>query len=232
MARITKPLTNTEIDKSKPKDKDYTLIEDLEEDYITPFLLEKRKNLNSNEHLYLYRYQIYFSTYEAVSILFGLNPCDVGNDMLNQNFKSAQAIMEQYIEFGLLEKSSIRIEKNSELGDVKIVSIHREDLELFADKMGFKIEPFPDIPIFYDDNKKEPEQVQNTYLTDEDINELKYNPDVLLKFIKEIIDPALLEENGELPTYSRLHTKIVRKFSHIKGYRETSKNTMGKYLSQ
>lgn len=54
-------------------------IEELEED-ITHFLLEKRKNLKSDEHLYLYRYQIYFSTYEAVSILFGLNPCDVGND--------------------------------------------------------------------------------------------------------------------------------------------------------
>ncbi|MDG6361809.1 hypothetical protein Q7458_01280 [Glaesserella parasuis] len=202
-------------------------IEELEED-ITPFLLEKRKNLNSDEHLYLYRYQIYFSTYEAVSILFGLNPCDVGNNMFNQDFKSAQTILEQYIESGLLRKSSIEIEHNSELGDVKKVKVHREDLELFADKMGFKIEPFPDIPIFYDDNKKEPEQAQNTHLIDEDITTFTYNPGTLIKFIEDIINPDLLE-NGKIPSYSKLHTKISltnRNKSVV------SKNTIRKYLSQ
>lgn len=202
-------------------------IEELEED-ITPFLLEKRKNLNSDEHLYLYRYQIYFSTYEAVSILFGLNPCDVGNNMLNQDFKSAQTILEQYIESGLLRKSSIEIEHNSELGDVKKVKVHREDLELFASKMNFKIDPFPDIPIFYDDNKKEPEQAQNTHLIDEDIATFTYKPDTLIKFIEDIINPDLLE-NGEIPSYSKLHTKIS--LTH-KNKNVVSKNTIKKYLSQ
>lgn len=202
-------------------------IEELEED-ITPFLLEKRKNLNSDEHLYLYRYQIYFSTYEAVSILFGLNPCDVGNDTLNQAFRSAQTILEQYIKNGLLKKSSIEIEHNSELGDVKIVNVHREDLELFASKMNFKIEPFPDIPIFYDDNKKEPEQAQNTHLIDEDITTFTYNPDTLIKFIEDIINPDLLE-NGKIPSYSKLHTKIslTNRNKNV-----VSKNTIRKYLSQ
>ncbi|MDP0075681.1 hypothetical protein Q7284_07230, partial [Glaesserella parasuis] len=193
-------------------------IEDLEEDYITPFLLEKRKNLNSNEHLYLYRYQIYFSTYEAASILFGLNPCDVGNDILNQDFKSAQTILEQYIKSGLLRKSSIEIEHNSELGDVKIVNIHREDLELFADKMGFKIEPFPDIPIFYDDNKKEPEQVQNTHLIDEDIGTFTYKPDTLMKFIEDIINPDLLD-NGKIPSYRTLSQILCKHPFQLNGDR-------------
>lgn len=66
-------------------------------------------------------------------------------------------------------------------------------------------------------------------ITDEDINELTYKPDVLLKFIEEIINPELLEEDGKLPTYSRLYTKLSHKYPKK---RVTTKNTMKKYLSQ
>lgn len=66
-------------------------------------------------------------------------------------------------------------------------------------------------------------------ITDEDINKPTYNPDVLLKFIKEIINPELLEEDGKLPTYSRLYTKLSHKYPKK---RVTTKNTIKKYLSQ
>lgn len=81
---------------------------------------------------------------------------------------------------------------------------------------------------FYDDNKKEPEQVQNTHLIDEDIGTFTYKPDTLMKFIEDIINPDLLD-NGKIPSYSKLHTKIS--LTH-KNRDVVSKNTIKKYLSQ
>ncbi|RDE83832.1 hypothetical protein [Aggregatibacter kilianii] len=56
------------------------------------------------------------------------------------------------------------------------------------------------------------------------------NSDKLADFISLIIDPELLDENGEIPSYSRLHSKLDTKH---KGKRLIpSKNTIKKYLNQ
>lgn len=77
--------------------------------------------------------------------------------------------------------------------------------------------------------KQKQTQATQPPITDEDINKLTYRPDVLLKFIKEIINPELLEGDGKLPTYSRLYTKLSHKYPKK---RVTTKNTIKKYLSQ
>ncbi|MDG6339185.1 hypothetical protein P9995_03240 [Glaesserella parasuis] len=77
--------------------------------------------------------------------------------------------------------------------------------------------------------KTETAQATQPPIADEDINKPTYNPDVLLKFIEEIINPELLEEDGKLPTYSRLYTKLSHKYPKK---RVTTKNTIKKYLSQ
>lgn len=56
------------------------------------------------------------------------------------------------------------------------------------------------------------------------------NADKLADFISLIINPELLDKNGEIPSYSRLHSKLDTKH---KGKRLIpSKNTIKKYLNQ
>lgn len=54
-----------------------------------------------------------------------------------------------------------------------------------------------------------------------------FNAEKLRDFIELIIDPSLLD-NGELPSYSRLHTKLQHKYPNR---RITSKNTIKKFLN-
>ncbi|HDR0968567.1 TPA: hypothetical protein R4350_001915 [Pasteurella multocida] len=57
---------------------------------------------------------------------------------------------------------------------------------------------------------------------------INYTSETLREFIELIIDPALLENNGQIPTYSRLHSKLQNKY---RNKRITSKNTIKKYLN-
>lgn len=55
------------------------------------------------------------------------------------------------------------------------------------------------------------------------------NEDKLAYFFELTIDPALLNDGGEMPTYSQLYTRLNRKHKHKT---IPSKNTIKKYLNQ
>ena len=56
----------------------------------------------------------------------------------------------------------------------------------------------------------------------------KTDADKLADFIELVFNPDLLD-NGKIPTYSRLHTKLTAKYRDRK---ITAKNTIKKYLNQ
>lgn len=56
------------------------------------------------------------------------------------------------------------------------------------------------------------------------------NADKLAEFIELVIDPSLLDEDGKMPTYSRLHSRLNTRYRTGKNI--PSKNTIKKYLNQ
>ncbi|MDO4698470.1 MAG: hypothetical protein Q4A60_07345 [Pasteurellaceae bacterium] len=227
------------------------------DDETTDILISKRmKSGLIIPNFKAYLYQIYFTPYQAASILFHLDPYGSGNEVINSDIKAIQAVLIQYIENGILTKSKIDTVQDDTLGNIKTAQIHREDLAEFAEQLNIpEFVNFPDIPKFSNVGNTLPQQANQTAELQARIAELEkaletannqkptseqsleYDGDIPLKTDKDklahtfkliIQQSKFIEMNdGKYPTYSQLHTML----NHIYPNEPTpAKNTLKKYL--
>lgn len=121
---------------------------ELEIDDVTHFILRKQKSsgivfTDAN----FYKYQIYFTPYQATSIIFHLDPYGKGNEHHSSDFKAVQEVLKQYVECKILKKSRIKAEKDPFLGDIETIQIHRDDLTFFVSLLNIpSFNGLPEIP--------------------------------------------------------------------------------------
>lgn len=193
-----------------------SLWEEEQENEINKPKSKKSGNVKINWNVW--EIQLFFTPYQAASVILDLDPYQQRNDELNQQLKAIAEILKQYTEEGYLKQSRVEKQTDDVLGDVKAFKIYRDDLLYFSNnilKIPLTLKSLPDF--------KQEEQEQSTYS-----NKRNYKEETLREFIELIIDPSLLEINGELPSYSRLHTKLQHKYPNR---RITSKNTIKKLLN-
>lgn len=104
-----------------------------------------KTQLNKPQLVNLYRWLIKFNLYEAVSILLDLDPFQEGNHTA-ENFRGLERVLEQHIESGDLQQSKIKIKQHKELGEIKEITITRQDLITFAKRLGLEPPTFQDLP--------------------------------------------------------------------------------------
>lgn len=98
------------------------------------------------------RYLVYFTPYQATSLIFNLPSYERGNELIDENFRSVQDTLSQYAREGILKQSRVTTQ-SSEIGDIEVVQIHRDDLTTFVkffDLQNFKVlPPLPDLTANY-----------------------------------------------------------------------------------
>lgn len=120
----------------------------LEYDEVTDNILRKR-NIYTSSIPSFERYLIYFTPYQAASLIFNLPTYEQGNELIAKNFRSVQETLSQYVKGGLLKQSKVIMQHNDILGDIETVQIHRDDLTIFVGFFNipdFKaLPPLPDL---------------------------------------------------------------------------------------
>lgn len=166
--------------------------------------------------------QIYFTPYQAASIILDLDPYDIRNEDRNKEFRALKEVLEQYTAERIFLYSKMETIIDKDLGDMTIFKIHRNDILIYRNE-------YLKIPL----TLKEVAKLDYSSIKLSQPNEyeadipIKTDKDKLSHFIKLLIKASIFSTNSKIPTYSELHTKLSAIYKNEK---IPSKNTIKKYL--
>lgn len=166
--------------------------------------------------------QIYFTPYQATSIILDLDPYETRNESRNKAFRALKEVLEQYTAERIFLYSKMETIIDKDLGDITIFKIHRNDILIYRNE-------YLKIPL----TLKEVAKLDYSSIKLSRSNEyeadipIKTDKDKLSHFIKLLIKASIFSTNSKIPTYSELHTKLSAIYKNEK---IPSKNTIKKYL--
>lgn len=110
-----------------------SLWEEEQENEINKPKSKKSGNVKINWNVW--EIQLFFTPYQAASVILDLDPYQQRNDELNQQLKAIAEILKQYTEEGYLKQSRVEKQTDDVLGDVKAFKIYRDDLLYFSNNI-------------------------------------------------------------------------------------------------